>query len=348
MPGWPNGVEKGDVVASRKTISVMTPCFNEEDGIRECYERVRQVFEQQLPEYNREHLFIDNCSTDRTVAILKEIAANDKDVKIIVNARNFGLSRSPYHGMLQVTGDAVVPVVADLQTPPEVIREFATKWEEGYKMVIGVRRSMTDGLVIKLVRNAFYIIISRMSKVEQIRHFIGFGLLDRQVIEILRGLDEPDPYFRGLISEIGFDKALVTYDQPPRKHGHSRHNFFDLLDLALLALTTYSKVPIRLMTLGGLFLAGLSVMVGVLYLILKLMFWNWFPGGVAPLVIGTFFFSAVNLLALGLVGEYVSLVLQYARRFPLVVERERVNFDSAPAEAKDRSSERGVVLHALN
>jgi polyisoprenyl-phosphate glycosyltransferase len=310
-----------------RKISVLTPCFNEEAGIRECYERVRDVFEAQLPEYELEHLFIDNCSSDRTVDVLKEIAAADKRVKVIVNARNFGLSRSPYHGMLQVTGDSVVPVVADLQTPPELIVELARKWEEGFKVVIAVRTGMEESFPLRIVRNVFYALMSRMSKVRQIRHFIGFGLFDRTIIDILRQLDEPDPYFRGLVSEIGFEKAFVHYHQPPRKHGKSRHNFFDLLELSMLALTTYSKVPLRLMTLVGFAVACLSVMTGFVYLVMKLMFWDSFPLGLAPLVIGTFFLLAINLLALGLVGEYVGLILQYARRFPLVVEKERINFD---------------------
>jgi len=312
----------------KKKISVMTPCYNEEMGIRECYEKVKEVFDTELTDYEREHLFIDNCSTDATVKILKEIAANDKSVKIIVNARNFGLSRSPYHGMLQITGDAVVPIVADLQTPPKLIVDFARKWEEGYKMVIGVRIGMEEGFLTRLPREAFYMIMSRMSKVEQIRHFIGFGLFDRDVVEILRALDEPDPYFRGLVSEIGFAKAFVKYHQPPRQHGKSRHNFFDLLELSMLALTTYSKAPIRLMTITGTLMAIASLFTGLGYLVMKLIYWNDFSMGIAPLVIGTFLLGAVNLAALGLIGEYVGLILQYSRRFPLVVEKERVNFST--------------------
>lgn len=318
-------------MTARRTISVMTPCYNEEDGIRECYERVRDVFETRLPDYDFEHLFIDNCSQDHTVRILKNIAAKDRRVKIIVNARNFGLSRSPYHGMLEATGDCVVPIVADLQTPPELLVEFIEKWEQGFKMVIAVRTGMEEGRILKFFRSTFYSLMSRMSRVTQIQHFIGFGLFDRTVVDILRSLQEPDPYFRGLVSEIGFEKAFVHYHQPPRRHGKSRHNFLDLLELSMLALTTYSKVPIRMMTLAGFVIAFGSVLSGLIYLVLKLIFWNSFPVGIAPLVIGTFFLSAVNLLALGLVGEYVGLILQYSRRFPLVIEQERVNFEPAAA-----------------
>lgn len=307
----------------------MTPCYNEEAGIRECYQKIKDLFDQYLPEYEREHLFIDNSSSDKTVSILKSIASEDRHVKIIVNSRNFGLSRSPYHGMLQVSGDAVIPVVADLQTPPETILEFVRQWENGYKIVIGVRRAMTEPFVTRMLRNTFYNVIGKLSKVEQIQHFIGFCLIDKVALDVLRSLHDPDPYFRGQLSEIGFEKAFVTYDQPPRKHGKSRHSFFDLFELAMLGLTTYSKVPIRLLTFGGVVLAGLSLLGGLFYLVLKLLFWDWFPGGVAPLVIGMFFFSAINLLALGLVGEYVLLVFQYTRNFPLVVELERINFDVA-------------------
>ncbi len=311
----------------RKTISILTPCYNEEEGIAECYERVREVFEKQLPQYDYEHLFIDNCSRDRTVAILKEIAARDRRVKIIVNSRNFGLSRSPHHGMLQTTGDAIVGILADLQTPPEMIPSFAAKWEAGYKLVIAVRKEMHEGRLLQLARKIFYEIISRVSNIEQIKNFTGFGLYDRSIVEIVRQLNEPDPYFRGLVSEIGFDKAFVEYSQLPRKHGKSRHSFFDLFELAMLAMTTYSKAPLRLMTFTGMAIAALSLIAGLGYLIAKLILWDRFSAGIAPILIATLFFAAVQLIALGLIGEYIGLLLQYARRFPLVIEKERINFD---------------------
>jgi len=311
----------------RRKISIVTPCYNEEAGIAECYEQVRAVFEGALPQYDYEHLFIDNCSEDRTVAILKEIARRDRRVKIIVNARNFGHYRSPHYAILQTTGDAVVGILADLQTPPELIPAFVQKWEAGYKMVVAVRRGLHEGIALRLARRLFYELIARMSHVEQIKHFMGFGLYDRSVVEILRGLHEPDPYFRGLVAEIGFDKALVEYDQPARKHGKSRNDFFVLFEYAMLGLTTYSKVPLRLMTFTGLIIAAISLLVGFGYLVAKLLFWNTFTTGIAPILIATFFFAAIQLLALGLVGEYIGLILQYVRRFPLVIEKERVNFE---------------------
>jgi glycosyltransferase involved in cell wall biosynthesis len=311
----------------RKKISILTPCYNEEAGIAECYHRVREVIETKLAGYDHEHLFIDNASTDRTVAILKEFAERDRRVKIIVNARNFGHTRSPHHGMLQITGDAYIAVVADLQTPPELIPDLVSKWEAGHKMVIAVRRSTQEGFILRLVRRVFYRIIARISHIEQIKNFMGYGLYDRSVVEIIRGLDEPDPYFRGLVSEIGFEKAFVEYDQPRRKHGKSRLGVLDLIEMAMLGMTTYSKVPMRLMTFAGLVIASLSLLAGLGYLAAKLIFWNTFSAGIAPILLATLFFASVQLIALGLVGEYIGLVLQYVRRFPLVIEKERVNFD---------------------
>jgi glycosyltransferase involved in cell wall biosynthesis len=311
----------------RKKLSILTPCYNEEEGIAECYKRVREILEAQLPGYDYEHLFVDNASQDRTVAILKAIAAQDRRVKIIVNSRNFGHTRSPHHGMLQITGDAYIPVVADLQTPPALIPEFVAQWEAGYKMVVAVRRSFKEGPLLRFARRNFYKIIARISHVEQIKNFMGYGLYDRSIVEIIRGLDEPDPYFRGLVSEIGFEKAFIEYDQPPRLHGKTHHSIFVLVEMALLALTTYSRVPLRLMTFGGLTIAALSLLAGLAYLIYKLIFWNTFSAGIAPLLIATLFLASVQLIALGLLGEYVGLVLQYVRRFPLVIEKERVNFD---------------------
>ncbi len=311
----------------RKKISILTPCYNEEAGIAECYQRVREVMEAELAGYDYEHLFIDNASADRTVVILKEIAERDRRVKIIVNARNFGHTRSPHHGMLQITGDAYVAVVADLQTPPELIPGFVAKWETGYKMIIAVRRSAQEGFVLRFARRMFYRVIARISHTEQIKNFMGYGLYDRAVVEIIRGLDEPDPYFRGLISEIGFDKAFVEYDQPLRKHGKSHLDLLDLIEMAMLGMTTYSKVPLRMMTFGGLTIAGLSLLAGLGYLVAKLIFWDTFSAGIAPILLATLFFASVQLIALGLVGEYIGLVLQYVRRFPLVIEKERINFD---------------------
>jgi len=311
----------------KKKITIMTPTFNEEAGIAECYARVRELFETKLPQYDYEHLFIDNASTDRTVAILKDIASRDRNVKIIVNSRNFGPHRSPYYGILQMTGDAVVPIVADLQTPPELILEFVRRWEEGYKMVFAIRTGMKENVFLRFARNLFYNIIARLSHIEQVRHFIGFGLFDRRIVDIMRDIDDPYPYFRGIVSEIGFDKAFVEYQQPPRKHGRSRNSFFALLELAIMGISSYSRVPLRMATILGFLTALFCFLVGLVYLVYKLIFWDSFPVGIAPIIIGIFFFASIQLLCLGFVGEYVGLVYEQVKKRPLVIEKERINFD---------------------
>lgn len=311
----------------KKKITIVTPTFNEEAGIFECYTKVKELFNTKLPQYDYEHLFIDNASTDNTVAILKEIAAKDRNAKLIVNSRNFGLSRSPYYGMLQMTGDAVVPMVADLQTPPDLIVQFVEKWEAGSKMVLAIRTGMKEGIFLRALRNIFYTIISKISHVEQIRHFIGYGLFDKYIIDIMRSLDDPCPYFRGIISEIGFQKALVEYQQPARKHGRSRHSIFDLLELALMGITSYSKVPLRLVTILGFIVSTLSLVGAIVYLLLKIIFWYTFPVGIAPIIISIFFIASVQLICIGFVGEYVGLIFEHIRKRPLVIEKERINFD---------------------
>lgn len=310
-----------------KKITVMTPCYNEEEGIRECYEEVKKLFEARLPGYRYEHLFIDNCSEDGTVDILREIAAADKNVKVIVNSRNFGHVRSPYYGLMQAGGDAVVPILADLQTPPELIVKFVEKWEQGFLMVLGIRVGSEDSVFLRALRKVFYYLISGLSDVRQIQNFIGFGLYDRRIMQILREFPDPSPYFRGMVSEIGFEKAFIEYHQPPRKHGATHHSFPVLLDLAIVGLTSYSKVPLRLMTIGGLIFSGLGLLIAFAYFVLKLLFWNSLELGIAPLLIGTFFFASVQLFCIGLLGEYVGAIFEHLKRRPLVIEKERINFD---------------------
>lgn len=311
-----------------RTLSIVTPCFNEEAGIAACYEAVRRVLADRLPAYEYEHIFIDNASTDGTIAVLRGLAARDGRVRVIVNARNFGPSRSPYHAILQSRGDAVIPVLADLQTPPDLIPEMVAAWERGSKVVIAVRRSTAEEPgPLRWARNAFYRLIRAISKVEQIPNFIGYGLYDRVFVETLRTLNEPEPYFRGLVSEIGFDRAMVTYDQPARQHGKSSYRLFDYVDYALMALSSHSRAPLRLMTLTGFLVAGLSFLIGVVYLVAKLLFWYSLAAGTAPILIAVFFLGAVQLLAIGVVGEYVGLLLTYSRRFPLVIEKERINYE---------------------
>ena len=308
-----------------RLISVVTPCYNEEDNVREVYEQVKRVFAD-LEDYTFEHIFIDNASTDKTVAILREIAADDKRVKVIVNARNFGQVRSPYHAILQANGDAVVRLVADLQDPPRFIKDFIRKWEQGYKIVMGVKTDSEETHIVFRLRGLYYRVLRSLSPVDLVEQFTGFGLYDRQVVEILRELQDPYPYFRGLIADIGFDSARIEYSQPKRKRGRTKNNFYTLYDMAMLGMTNYSKVPLRLATLVGFASAMISLLVAIIYFVYKILFWNSFSVGLAPLVVGIFFFSSVQLFFLGILGEYVGSIHTYVQKRFLVVERERINF----------------------
>jgi len=279
-----------------------------------------------LPGYDYEHIFIDNASKDRTVPILRELAKADRHVKVIVNIRNFGVVRSPIYGMLQAQGDAVVVMASDLQDPPELIKEFVAKWEQGYKAVMAVKSKSEEPAAIFAIRKIYYRLLRRLTDVELVENATGFGIYDKQILDILRRLDDPYPYFRGQIAELGFEVAKVEFTQPRRKRGITKNNFYTLFDIALLGMTSHSKVPLRLATMLGFFSAALSLFVALFYLVYKLLFWNRFELGLAPLVVGIFFFSSVQLFFLGLVGEYVGSVHTHVRHMPLVVEKERINF----------------------
>ncbi len=307
-------------------ISVVMPCYNEEDNIVEACRQVREVF-LRLPEYDYEHIFIDNCSTDRTVELIREIASKDKRVKAIVNSRNFGHMRSPYHAYLQTSGDVVISLASDLQDPVNLIYDFVKKWEEGYKIVVGVKDKGIESYIMSLIRSAYYSIISRLSEIEQIRHFTGFGLYDRKVIEIIRTLNDPYPYFRGQIAEIGFERAEIKFTKPGRIHGITKNNFYTLYDIAMLGITNHSKVPLRLAAMLGFTLSLLSLLVAFGYFVAKIIMWNTFSMGMAPLIIGLFFFSSVQLFFIGIIGEYIGSIHTQVMKRPLVVEKERINFD---------------------
>ncbi len=314
-----------------KLISIVTPCFNEQENVRELYDQVKAVMDD-LPHYKYEHIFIDNASKDRTVAILKEIAKNDRKVKIIVNTRNFGHIRSPFHALMQPRGDAVISIVADLQAPPAMIGEFIRKWEEGYKIVIGVKTQSEESRLFFAVRKAYYNLVGRLSEIELIKNFTGFGLYDQKVIDVLRSIDDPYPYFRGLICDIGFERAVIEYVQPVRKRGFTKNNFYTLFDMAMLGITNHSKVPLRLATMTGFSMAILSLIVALGYFIYKIVFWKSFSVGVAPLVIGLFFFASVQLFFIGIIGEYIGSIHTQVLKRPLVVEKERVNFEPDESE----------------
>lgn len=313
----------------RPLLTILTPCFNEEDNVRDVYRQVRAVMET-LPKYDYEHLFIDNASTDQTVPILRELAAEDKRVRVIVNTRNFGHIRSPYYAFLQAEGDAVISCVADLQDPPELIPEFIRRWEEGYKVVIGVKQGTGDSWLMAKTRRFYYWLVGTLSPdVELVHNFTGFGLYDREVVEQFRSTDEQYPYFRGLVCDFGYERAEIEYAQPPRKRGITKNNFFSLYDVAMLGITSHSKVPLRLATMAGFVLSLMALLVAFAYLILKLAWWQTFDLGLAPLVIGVYFLGAVQLFFVGLLGEYIGSIHTQVHKRPLVVVKERINFEDA-------------------
>jgi glycosyltransferase involved in cell wall biosynthesis len=318
-----------------KCITIMMPCFNEEGNVRELHRRVVDVTQSLSGQYAFDFLFIDNASTDQTVDILRELVAEDNRVKVIVNARNFGHIRSPHHALLQAEGDAVVCMASDLQDPPELIPEFLAKWEEGYRVVVGVKSKSEESFLFYLLRSFYYKTLRRLSDIELIEHFTGFGLYDRRVIQVLRTLDDPYPYFRGLIADLGFRSAKIPFTQPQRKRGITKNNFYTLFDIAMLGLTSHSKVPLRLATFSGFISGVLSFLVGLFYLGYKLANWNGFTVGLAPLVIGLFFFASIQLVFLGVVGEYVGAIHTQIQKRPLVVEAERINFADIEPQ-KDR------------
>lgn len=271
---------------SKKHISVITACYNEEENVEALVGAVAAVFAK-LPQYTYEHVFIDNCSKDKTVALLKNMAATDKNVKIIVNARNFGHIRSPFHGIIQCKGDAVISLVADFQDPPEMIANFLSKWEEGYSIVIGVKKKSKENPLMFALRSFFYNLLNKISDSgeQPVKNFTGFGLYDQKFISVLRTLDDPYPYFRGLITELGFDRYEMEYTQPQRAAGTTKNNFFTLYDMAMLGFTSHSKLPLRVSVFVGFFSAIVSLLVAVGYLAYKLIFWDRFQVGLAPLVL---------------------------------------------------------------
>ena len=314
-----------------KTISIVSPCFNEEHNVLELYQRVRAVM-LSLPGYRYEHIFIDNASHDNTLAMLKYIAKTDRNVKVIANSRNFGPVRSPMHALQQAGGDAVIGLAADLQDPPELIGDFIRQWEKGVPIVIGVKKTSDENRLVYWLRSQYYQLVNRLSDVQTYAHFTGFGLYDRRVMDLIRSFDDPFPYFRGMIADIGLPHSEVVFNQPRRKNGVSKHSLFNLYEIAMLGITNLSKVPLRIVTFTGFFLSVLSVITGLGYLVYKLVFWGRFTTGMAPVVIGLFLFGSIQLFFMGLIGEYVGAIHTQVQKRPLVVEKERINFEFGPGE----------------
>lgn len=309
-----------------KKISIVSPCYNEEKNLHAVYQEVKAQFEQHLKEYDYEHIFIDNSSTDKSQEILRELASQDQRVKVILNSRNFGHIRSPAYGLFQASGDAVILLVSDLQDPPNLIPTLIKKWEEGNKVVVAIKKESEESAVMFAIRTLYYNIINKISETKLAKNYTGFGIYDKKVINVLKSFDDPYPYLRGLIFKVGFKTDHIYYVQPKRKRGVTSNNFYTLYDLAMLGICTHSKVPLRFFTISGFTIGALSLLASFIYLLLKLIFWNSFQLGMAPLIIGLFFFSAVQIFSIGIIGEYIGVILTKITKEPLVIEKERINF----------------------
>jgi len=310
-----------------KMISIVTACYNEEENVEELYKQVREVIETKLPNYTYEHIFIDNSSEDKTVEILKCIAVEDKRVKIIVNARNFGHVRSPVHGLFQARGDAIISIVADLQDPPSMIPLFIKKWEEGSDIVVAIKRqSEENGLMFK-IREFYYGLLAKLSEVKIFKNYTGFGLYDRKVMNALKSMSDPYPFFRGMIAEVGFKVEKLDYDQPMRIRGLTKNNFYSLYDMGILGIINNSKVPLRLAVFVGFFFGLISLLTGMGYMVAKLIYWDEMSLGIAPLIIISSFSFSVLLFFIGIIGEYIGAIYTQILNRPLVFESERINFE---------------------
>lgn len=306
-------------------ISVVTPCFNEGENVELLYTKVKEQFEKlQIASY--EHIFIDNASIDNTVDILRKIASTDKNVKVIVNSRNFGHIRSPFYGLTQASGSAVILIVADLQDPPEIIPQLIEAWKSGYKIAACIKNNSDESFAFFYVRKLYYKVLDYVSEIDILQNYTGFGIYDSSVINILKNLNDPYPFFRGLICELGFKIHKINYTQPRRNRGFSKNNLYTLYDIGILGLTSHSKKLLRIMTLIGFICALFSAGILFFYLVYKLLNWNGFSLGLAPLLFGVFFFASLNLIFLGIIGEYIGNIYTKVMQRPIVIEKERINF----------------------
>lgn len=309
-----------------KKISILIPCYNEEENVGPMSEAIKNLFETQLQSYDYELVFIDNDSKDKTRAILRDICSKNPKIKAIFNAKNFGQFNSPYYGMLQTTGDCTISMVCDFQDPIELIPQYIEEWEKGYKIVIGIKTSSKENPIMYHLRGVYYKLIKKFSDVEQIEHFTGSGLYDREFVNVLRDLKDPTPFLRGIVAELGYKRKEIPYEQPQRRAGKTSNNFMRLYDAAMLSITSYTKIGLRLCTFFGMLIAGCSAFVGLVYLIMKLFMWNSFFAGMAPVLIGMFFLGSIQLFFLGFIGEYILSINQRVMNRPLVIEEERINF----------------------
>lgn len=309
-----------------KKISVMIPCYNEQENVREIAKAVVDILENKLPQYDYELLFIDNCSTDKTRLYLRELCKQNPKIKAIFNARNFGQFNSPYYGMCQTTGDCTITMCCDFQDPVEMIPKFVKEWENGYKIVSAIKSSSKENGFIYFLRTIYYKMIRKMSSVEMIEHFTGFGLYDKSFIELLKDLHDPIPFIRGIVAEFGYKRKEIEYEQPKRRAGKTHNNWYSLYDAAMLSITSYTKVGLRLATFGGFLGAIISFMIAMIYFIFKLIYWDSVPAGMTPLILGVFGLGSIQLFFIGLLSEYVMNINIRIMNRPLVIEEERINF----------------------
>ena len=310
-----------------KKISILVPCYNEQENVVPLSGGIIKIFETELASYDYEIVFIDNCSADNTRPLLREICKKNHRIKAIFNARNFGQFNSPYYGMCQTSGDCTIAICADFQDPVELIPVFIKEWEKGYKIVSGIKTKSRENKLVRFLRSCYYRIIKKMSDVEQIEHFTGFGLYDKSFIEILRNLHDPIPFIRGIVAELGYKRKDIHYEQQKRKAGKTKNNWYTLYDAAMLSFTSYTKIGLRIATIIGFIAAGLTFIAALVYFIYKLLFWDSFSAGIAPLVIGVFFLGSLQLFFIGFIGEYVMSINTRLMNRPLVIEEERINFD---------------------
>ncbi len=310
-----------------KKISIIIPCYNEEENIEAMYGALKNLFDTELTSYGYEFIFIDNDSRDKSREILRELCKKDNKLKAIFNAKNFGQFNSPYYAMLQSSGDATILMAADFQDPIEMIPKYVSAWEEGYKIAIGIKKASKENVLMYKLRTLYYKMIKKLSDVEQIEHFTGFGLYDKAFIEVMRKLDDPTPFLRGIVAELGFKRKEIAYEQPKRRAGITSNNLYRLYDAAMLSITSYTKLGLRLATLIGAMSGGFSFFVAIIYLILKLLYWDRFPAGMAPILIGMLFLGSIQIFFIGMIGEYILTINQRVMKRPLVVEEERINFE---------------------
>lgn len=311
-----------------KIVSILIPTYNEEENVGPLSDAIVDIFEKKLmPDYQYEIVFIDNDSKDNTRKIIRELCGKNENIKAIFNAKNFGQFNSPYYGLQQTTGDCVILLCADFQDPVEMIPEFVKEWENGYKIVIGQKTTSKENKIMYFLRSVYYKMIKKMSEVEQIEHFTGFGLYDRSFIDVLKGLNDPTPFLRGIVAELGWKRKEIPYEQQKRRFGKTKNNFYKLYDAAMLSFTSYTKIGLRLATFVGFLVAGVSFLVAIFYIVCKLVNWNNYDMGTASIAVGLFFLGAVQLIFIGLIGEYILSMNQRIMNRPLVIEEERINFD---------------------